>query len=299
MYKIKASQNITLIAILSAFNVIFALLIAFLPTISLVLYLFLPFITTIMVLKCQKQFHIIYYFSSIIVTFLINLNGLEYIIFTLLPSLITGTIFGWCIKKKVNIGIIILISTFCQFVFSLLTIPIINLIYGVESQSILDIFKAFLGSNKEYLLYKIFLPITFVTSLAQNIISFLIVSSSIAKLNYEVNSSHKPNIAYSYLNLSFIILTILAIWLFDDLMFLFLSMSILLSAIIVATTYEKSKKYYIFVLISSLLSILAGTIILSKSHTIYVPLLLLIPALLITIKQFIFQYVNQRAKMVK
>jgi len=295
----KASQNITLMALMAAFNAIFALLMYLLPALSIILYLILPFITTLVVIKCSPRYLIIYYLASIAICFVINLQGLEYIIFTLIPSLITGTVFGVCLEKKLNIGLIIILSSFCQFAVSLLTLPLINLIYTNDEHAILEVFKVFLGAEREHLLYKIFLPLTFSIALAQNIISFLIVSSELSKFKIDINYDNKFGIAYSLINIGLMVLTILSAFFFDDLMYLFLAISIVLTALLVTSLMEQQKKILIVILGLSIIFILIGSIVISKINNLYVPLLVFFPIALITILQILTNKLTRTSKNVK
>ena len=292
MKKSKATSNLTFIALMSAVNVIFALLMTFLPVLSLLLYLMLPYITTMVILVCQKKYYLIYFIASIFLSFIINTQGIEYTIFTLLPSLITGTIFGICIEKKVNIGITIIISSFCQFLFSMATIPLINLIYTNDNHSILEVFKTILGENKEFLLYKLFLPINYVVALAQNIISFLLISSSITRFKVEIVTKNSNQLAYSCACITISILTILSALFFDDLMYLFLAMCISLVSLIVLDLFE-NKTIGIFITSISVIGFIILFVIFAKSNTLLVPLAMLFPIVVISTYNF-FILVNKK-----
>lgn len=277
------ANNITFIALMAAFNFIFALLMVYLPAFSLVLYVFLPFVTAITVLHVDKKYLSIYYISSILLTFIINLNGLDFIIFTLIPSLITGSVFGICLEKKVNSVTAILLSSFCQFAFSLLTIPLINAIY-MNNQSIINVFRTFLGESREYLTYKLFLPTVFAVSLAQNIISFLIISSEMNKFKVTINNSDELSIAYSYIACGLFLLTIISIFVFNDLMYLLLSLTLTLSLLLLFTNQLKYKKALISIgTITIILMVILLVIMIDANLTLYVPLLLLMPCLIIII----------------
>lgn len=292
MKKSKATSNLTFIALMSAVNVIFALLMTFLPVLSLLLYLMLPYITTMVILVCQKKYYLIYFITSIFLSFIINTQGIEYTIFTLLPSLITGTIFGICIEKKVNIGITIIISSFCQFLFSMATIPLINLIYTNDNHSILEVFKTILGENKEFLLYKLFLPINYVVALAQNIISFLLISSSITRFKVEIVTKNSNQLAYSCACITISILTILSALFFDDLMYLFLAMCISLVSLIVLDLFE-NKTIGILITSISVIGFIILFVIFAKSNTLLVPLAMLFPIVVISTYNF-FILVNKK-----
>lgn len=292
MKKSKATSNLTFIALMSAVNVIFALLMTFLPVLSLLLYLMLPYITTMVILVCQKKYYLIYFIASIFLSFIINTQGIEYTIFTLLPSLITGTIFGICIEKKVNIGITIIISSFCQFLFSMATIPLINLIYTNDNHSILEVFKTILGENKEFLLYKLFLPINYVVALAQNIISFLLISSSITRFKVEIVTKNSNQLAYSCACITISILTILSALFFDNLMYLFLAMCISLVSLIVLDLFE-NKTIGILITSISVIGFIILFVIFAKSNTLLVPLAMLFPIVVISTYNF-FILVNKK-----
>ena len=292
MKKSKTTSNLTFIALMSAVNVIFALLMTFLPVLSLLLYLMLPYITTMVILVCQKKYYLIYFIASIFLSFIINTQGIEYTIFTLLPSLITGTIFGICIEKKVNIGITIIISSFCQFLFSMATIPLINLIYTNDNHSILEVFKTILGENKEFLLYKLFLPINYVVALAQNIISFLLISSSITRFKVEIVTKNSNQLAYSCACITISILTILSALFFDDLMYLFLAMCISLVSLIVLDLFE-NKTIGILIASISVIGFIILFVIFAKSNTLLVPLAMLFPIVVISTYNF-FILVNKK-----
>lgn len=282
------ASNLTFIALMSAFNIIFAALMTFLPALSIILYLLLPLVSTLVILFCKAKYLPIYYIASLAIAFIINLNGLEYIIFTLTPSLITGTIFGICMKKKANIGFTILISSICQFVFSMATIPLISLIY-TNNRDILSVFSTFLGEEKAYLTYKLFLPLTLVVALTQNIISFLIISSEITKFKIVLNDSNRHYMAYSYLNMFFIVFTFISIWLFDDFMFLLLSISIILFFLSLCSfDFKKNKWFILGGIIATIMSFVIFVLLSQFSLNLYAPLAIEFPILIFILFDIIY-----------
>ena len=210
----------------------------------------------------------------------------------MIPSLITGTVFGICIEKKVNIGITIVISSFCQFVFGIATIPLINLIYTNDNHSILEVFKTILGENKEFLLYKLFLPINYVVALAQNIISFLLISSSITRFKVEIITKNSNQLAYSCTCIILSVLTILSALFFDDLMYLFLAMCISLVSLIVLDLFE-NKTIGILITSISVIGFIILFVIFAKSNSLLVPLAVLFPIVVISTYKF-FILINKK-----
>ena len=275
-----AVANLTFIALMSAINAIFSLFTEYIPALSLIIYLFLPFISAITVMLCKYKFFIIYIITSILLCLLINFNGFEYTIFTLIPSLISGTIFGICLQKRTNIGVIIFISSICHFLITMLTIPLINLIY-TSNRSIIEIFANFLGKDKIAMTYMLFLPLMFVSSLAQNIISFLIISSELLRFKFKVITENRHYIAYSFFNIIICMFILVAAFLWNNYMYLLLSLSIVCTALSLSSIIISKKSMTILATVSALLMLAATIILAERNLNVFVPM---------TIAIFIFVY---------
>ena len=172
------------------------------------------------------------------------------------------------------------------------TIPLINLIYTNDNHSILEVFKTILGENKEFLLYKLFLPINYVVALAQNIISFLLISSSITRFKVEIVTKNSNQLAYSCACITISILTILSALFFDDLMYLFLAMCISLVSLIVLDLFE-NKTIGILITSISVIGFIILFVIFAKSNTLLVPLAMLFPIVVISTYKF-FILINKK-----
>ena len=120
-------QNIAYMAIMAAINVIFVLLTAILPPLMFLIVFILPLTSATVTLFCKKRFFPIYFVVTVALCLLVT-SGI-YIFdtfFYVIPSLITGFIFGILVEQKVPSIYIILISTVVQFVITFLTFIIMN-----------------------------------------------------------------------------------------------------------------------------------------------------------------------------
>ena len=115
-------QNIAYIGIFSAINVVFVLLSSLLPILFLLLVFILPLTSTLVTIYCLKKYYPIYFITSMALCIGVTagFSVFDSIIYVL-PSLITGFIFGIFIEKKVPILYIYLINVFIQFLITSLT----------------------------------------------------------------------------------------------------------------------------------------------------------------------------------
>ena len=115
-------QNIAFMAIMSAINVVFVLLSNILPVLLFLLVFVLPLTSVMVTILCKKSLYPIYLISTLALCFVVTIgfNIFDTFIYVL-PSLITGFIFGICIEKKVPVLYMILGGTVFQYLFTLLT----------------------------------------------------------------------------------------------------------------------------------------------------------------------------------
>ena len=132
------TQNITYMAIMAAVNAIFSLIAALVPVVSLFLMIVLPLSSAIVFLFCKHRYYVIYAFATIALCLLVTIFDMSFTIFYVLPSLITGYLFGLFIKYRLHAIWIILITSIAQGLFSALTIPLINVLFEVN---VIDTFK--------------------------------------------------------------------------------------------------------------------------------------------------------------
>ena len=183
-------QNIAYMAIMAALNVIFVLLTTFVPVLLFLIVFVLPLTSVIVTLHCKKRYFPIYAVVTVGLCMLVTIWRIDDTIFYVIPSLISGFIFGLLIEKKFPSFWIIFITTIIQIGFTYASIPLIQLMFG---RNIIDVFAtAFSLQDFQYLSFVVPCFIFFI-SLAQEIIAFIIIRNELPKFGYELQDpKHLP-----------------------------------------------------------------------------------------------------------
>lgn len=177
-------QNMTYIAIMSAINVIFVLLTTLLPALFILIIFLLPLTSLIVYCFCKKRFFPIYAVATIGLCLIFNLWRITDTIFYVIPSIITGLIFGICIEKKVPIFYTLFIATVVGVGLTYASFPLIKLMVEVDTiDYFLKMFK--LGEFE----FKDFLPplFIFVISSIQMALTYIVIKDEVIKLGIEIS----------------------------------------------------------------------------------------------------------------
>ena len=179
-------QNIAYMAIMAAINVIFVLLTAILPPLMFLIVFILPLTSATATLFCKKRFFPIYFVVTVALCLLVT-SGI-YIFdtfFYVIPSLITGFIFGILVEQKVPSIYIILISTVVQFVVTFLTFIIMNKI--IAEINFIDTLLAMFGLSD--FVFKGVFAVIFLYSLAsiQTVFTYVFLKFVIKRIGFEFN----------------------------------------------------------------------------------------------------------------
>lgn len=176
------TQTIAFMAIMTAVNVIITVLIGLFPIASLFLILLLPLTSTLVEYYCKDRYYLIYFFAVIGLSISTTLWNIEMTLFYVIPSLITGYVFGLFCKKNLPSIYSILIASLLLMGISLAFVPLINFLFNIDLvNNIETIFKL---NESEYIKY-IIPSIFFVISLIQISLSYLIISKELNKIGYE------------------------------------------------------------------------------------------------------------------
>ena len=159
-------------ALMAAINVIFVLLTTFVPVLFFLIVFVLPLTSVIVTLHCQKKYFPIYAVATIGLCLICTIWKIDDTIFYVIPSLISGFIFGLLVEKKVPSFWIILITTVLQIGFTYASIPLIKVMTG---RNIIEVFAVAFGiGDFQYLDYVTPCFIFFI-SLAQEVLAFMII----------------------------------------------------------------------------------------------------------------------------
>lgn len=244
------TANIAFVAIMSAINAVIALMTDFIPVMSLFMILILPIISALTIIYCQGKYLSIYYISSCIICFILNLSSPENIIFSLFPSLISGSIIGFMIKRQKNPQMTIILTTLSQSIFTLITIPLVNALYQVN---MFEVYRTFLKIDSLDVANLTFLPLIYVLSLIQSSFTIFICKNELEKLNISYSLNISSTFISSIISIISLILTIASIYFYEPIVYLFLSISISLGAFSIVRIFTKSSKIGVALIGTSLL----------------------------------------------
>ena len=206
-------QNIAYMAIMAAINVIFVFLSSLLPVLLFILVFILPLTSTIVTLLCKKRYFPIYFVVTLSLCFAVSAGFSVFDTFIyVLPSLITGFIFGFCIEKRIAAIYSIVVATIVQYGLTVLTFFVIGKI--VTNLNLTEsIIVAFGLGDYEFkaVFTQVFL---FIISEIQILISYLVVRYQVSKLGFDVNLICKYKFIIYLTELGLFVLTILSYFYF-------------------------------------------------------------------------------------
>lgn len=171
-------KSIPLMALMAAISIIIAALSALSPIISIFLILILPLTSAIVELSCKDRYFPIYALATFGLSLAVTFWNIETTIFYVLPSIITGYIFGVLAKHKIPAVWSIFAATLAQTAITYGLIPFINFIFQVD---LIETFKTAFGLKEMVNINLIIPAFIFLVSLIQSSLSQLIVSQELQK----------------------------------------------------------------------------------------------------------------------
>lgn len=283
-------QNIAYIGIMAAINVVFVLISSLLPILFILLVFILPLTSVIVTIYCKKYYFPIYFVTTLALTFAVTAGFSIFDTFIyVLPSLITGFIFGILIEKNFPAIYIIVINTIAQFILTYLTFLFLeNVISHVNFfESIYQMIG--LGSFQyKGVLTNIF---TYIVAQMQIVITYILVKYEMRRIGKEVNLECEPRFILYIVTLAGALVTILSVFYFNDWSII---LALLITPIIVYEVLDLILQKRTPVYFALGLSFLAGIFIFAFLYK-YVPspsqlVLLYVFFGLVTIIDFIFNY---------
>ena len=154
-------QNISYMALMAAINVVFVLLTTFVPFLFFLIVFVLPLTSTIVMLFCRKRYFLIYALATLGICLIVTLSNIGDTLFYVLPSIITGGLFGLLIEKNINNNVIIILATIAQSILTYAALPLIELFSGINViYTFVNLFKL---NDFEYVTYLIPISIFFIS----------------------------------------------------------------------------------------------------------------------------------------
>lgn len=166
------AENIAFMGISAGIVVAFGLLSTFLPLSSFLVILFLPLVCALTAFYCQDRYLIGYVAATIVVSLLTTVYDISVTLFDVVPAILTGTLFGFLLKKKISSSLTILIVSLLKLGLNYLMLFLLKGIYGIDIiQSFLTLLRL---ENKEHI-REIVPAFIFGYALIQESISFFVI----------------------------------------------------------------------------------------------------------------------------
>ena len=236
-------QNIAYMGIMAAINVVFIIMTYFIPFLLFVLIFVLPLCSAIISYYCKKIYFPIYF---VVVTAICLVIDLSDTLFYVMPSLITGFIFGVCVEKRIPSIFTISIVTIFQFGISLASIPLIQLI--TNRNIVDDMVTLFKLNDYQYINYVKYTFIFFI-SFVQTILTYIVMQSELTKLGMGFNLIVKNTIVLDVVNIICIGVSILIAFFCPEITYIFLLFSLILTFYRIINFDFKNNKIYIIELV--------------------------------------------------
>lgn len=235
-------QNMALMGIMAAINIIVAVISAFVPVISLFLVLILPLSSTLVELYCKDRYYPIYAIATIGLSLVATMWNMETTIFYVVPSILTGYIFGLMSKKNVPSIYSIFTASVIQTGVTIAFIPLINFLFDVD---LVKTFLTFFRVDSFFYVEDFVLAFIFVMSLIQVALSYAIISQEIKKFGFEERNDDKYRIIYQILCTVFALLEIPFAFFYIPMSYVFMMMAIYFGVFILID-FIYDKKWFAF-----------------------------------------------------
>lgn len=178
-------RSMPLMAMMAAINVVFSLFTTFVPLLSVALIIFIPLTSTIVEIYCKDRYFPIYAIATLGLSIVVSLSAIDFTLFYLVPSIITGYIFGLMAKKNFPNLWAIFVASILQTGISFAFIPLIQL---VTEHNLIEDIKIILRVNGSLYFDNLLILLFFIIALIQTILSFIVVNNELKKFGVKNDS---------------------------------------------------------------------------------------------------------------
>jgi hypothetical protein len=285
-------ETIPLMALMVALNVIFITIASYLPFGGIILCLFLPLISSVFALNTKLKFYPIYLICSLGLGMATTFQDFSFTLLYLLPSLIQGLLFAITIKHRIDGTLAYFYSTFVLFIVNLAIIPLLNLIYSVDTiNSIIVLLSLNKIDNINYFIY----AFIYIYCAICMFFVYIVTKGELKRIGYNLITFTSFSLQFAFMGILFSIINFI-FWYFKmfNIAFLFLVMS-LLSSIILSIQLIKTKPLLFGILtgVSIIVSWLIYILILNWNNNLESFLILSSFAICISLIALIY-YIYQR-----
>jgi len=212
-------QSIAFMAIMAAVNVALVLVTTFVPFLFFLCVLILPLSSLLVTITCKKYFFPLYLIVTSGICLVSTLWDISNVFLYVIPSIISGFIFGICIEKKFPPILLIFLPTLVYFGFTYLSFPIVKGIYGFDIvENLLKIF----GLQSKEGIKDIIPSFIYLISLIQAVFSYIVIYNESKKIQIEIKETNKDYIFSLIVSILFLITMIIMAFFSLSLAFFFM-----------------------------------------------------------------------------
>lgn len=237
------TKQLAFIGLMSGINIVLFTIGLFFPAFYLLILISIPFNAAFTYTRVNKKYVLIYFLATLLITLLINFQeGL----FTILPTMISGIVFGYCIEKKIHGFLLISINALISTILQLVSIVLIYFIYKINMNSV---FAGIFNIEIDYF-NEISLIFYFSISLIQLIITYFIIESEIKKLKLSIKESHTIYFPTLIITLLTSIIGFVLYYFSKSFSFLLTGISLFYSVYLLDYLLHYNSKYFRYIIIA-------------------------------------------------
>ena len=242
-YRYENVKALAYVALMSALSLIFVLITFSLLDVGIILILVLPLFSALVSINVNFKYSLIYIAS----TFLISLIDPQLALFAIIPSLLSGFLYGKMIKFNIHGSFNILANTLLLTLLQYLGTYLINVIYEVD---LINTMSSIMKINLQTF-DSVYLLFLFTICLIECSLSYIIITNELKKLNYNINEERKYFLPTLIVEFLLIILCIMTSFLSLKLCYLTLGLSLFLGISLADYNFRYyQRKFIVFLQIS-------------------------------------------------
>lgn len=232
-------RTICFMAFFVAINVVCSFIAVYAPIVSVVLIIVLPLTSAVVEIHCKDRWFPIYAIATVGLSIVVSLSQIDFTIFYVVPSLFTGYIFGLFAKKNLPDIFAIFFASIIQAGLSFAFIPLLNLITG---SNLFDVIAKILRISDRFWFDTCIILGFFLLGLVQTILSFIVVENELRKMGAKSSEKKDYTLFASYSIIISIIFSILFVFLYLPLSYLFIGFSFFFCAFLVYYHWKQQNK---------------------------------------------------------
>jgi hypothetical protein len=243
------SQNIAFISIATALTLVLSVLASFVPLSGFFIIIVLPFASFVTILLTENKYGLLFLIAAPLISIAVTAYAFQETLFYIIPSLLTGALFGYLSKWHFPLAISFFLSALLSMGLTYLSLPLIKAIYEVD---IINFALSLLGLANKSSIYNIVPSFIFAISLASLALAYLFGEVMNEKIQLKRNNDDSYAFFYPILSSIFASLSLGLISILPNYAFIFLAFS-LFFACFSSLLLLRGVKRWLYILLGCLL----------------------------------------------